>query len=231
VALRQLADLGVRRLGGLTMLRWFARLPIVAKAAIVVGALAVVAGGAYARAVKVLWQGSSAWGHVLLGRSTKTTISSGGCLLTCFTMALNSLRAKHLTPDVVNRMLVDAGDIVGPVTGRGPVFDGAMMVSDRAAVALGLQYFGRVVSRAAADLRPTVDEAFARNGLAILNVDHSGDGRPDHFALLVARDAGGYTAADPAPAELVRLDLGFRGRVDWNGVEKTYTPAGVFGLA
>jgi len=187
------------------------------KAVLAAVGLALVAGGAaVARAVVPLWQGGAAWGSRKLGFG-ESTIGKAGCLLTLFTMASNSLLGTSYTPDVVNEMLK-----------RAQAFTGSNIFPDRAAAALGLVLGERVYS--AADARRVVDAALERGGLAVVHVDHNGDGKGDHFILVNGRGAGGYTAADPAPAKIVQLSSSLAGVVKWGSVSKNYVPVGAFAL-
>lgn len=56
----------------------------------------------------------------------------------------------------------------------------------------------------------------ARGGFCIVNVDHTGDGIPDHFVLVVDyHPAGGYIAIDPAPGSTFHLRPDMTGDSVW----------------
>jgi hypothetical protein len=204
------------------------KIPTWAKVGVGLGVLSVVAGGvAVVRSVRPFWQGGGDWGAQLLGDSS-TTIAKAGCLLTLFTMASNALRGTNYTPGQVNAKLRAAG-----------AFDAvakANLWPDRAAAALGLRFGPRLsqddrVKPTAAAIRALVDETLRKGGLAVLHVDHNGDGRGDHFVLINGRRAdGSYTAADPAPGAIVPLSSSLSGPVQWGSATKNYTPVGAFAL-
>ena len=168
------------------------------------------------RAVVPLWQSAAAWGKKQLGFGT-STIGAGGCLLTLFTMASNALKGTNYTPDVVNEILKSAS-----------AFSGSNLVTEKAAAALGLKRGERVYN--AAGLRAAVDAALAAGGLAVLQVDHSGDAVGDHFILVNGKNAAGYTAADPAPAKIIQLGPDLGGAVAWGSSTKVYKGLNVFSL-
>lgn len=70
-------------------------------------------------------QRDSRWSLVRLGFG-KTTIGTHGCFITCLSMMVDK------TPDVVNEILKKAG-----------AFNGDLLISEKAAEALNLDYFGK----------------------------------------------------------------------------------------
>jgi hypothetical protein len=212
--------------------------PAVVAAVVVVGAVA--AGGAvvaYA-AVNAFWQGDKRWGWMTLGFGS-STIHGGGCLLTLFTMAANTLLKKSLTPDVTNELLKMAGAFYVGDDGKGT----SLLVSEKAAPALGLKMLGRVRQETdargnvvstptLAEIRAVVDKALRARGLAVLHVNHDGGIKGQHFVLVNGRKRdGSYTAADPAPGKEVPLTAALGGKVSWGGPSPLdYRPVGAFGL-
>lgn len=210
---------------------------------VVLGVLgaAVVVGGAVAvsRAVEPFWQGASQWGGLKLGLGT-STISAGGCLLTLFTMATNTLRrpATKLTPDVVNELLKDARAFFVDANGVGT----SNLIVEAAAPALGLKLRGRVRQDFNArgelvqqptlqEIRAVVDGALNAGGLAVVQVNHDGGVRGQHFVLVNGRKKdGSYTAADPAPGKVVPLDKSLGGQVRWGSKVLPYRAVAAFGL-
>lgn len=109
------------------------------------------------------------WKDIKLGFG-QTTIGGYGCFLTCLSMLVGK------TPDVVNQMLKSGG-----------AFHNDLIISDRAAVVLGLQYSGKEYDiNKSPDWFPSIKE-----------VDMSpAAGKQQHFVVRIT-DAGKKYILDP----------------------------------
>lgn len=69
------------------------------------------------------------------------------------------------------------------------------------------------------------DGFFVGGGFCIINVDHTGDDRPDHFLVIVRRNGNGWDAIDPACGDVfIANDL--TAEADWKGKRKHYVVLG-----
>lgn len=178
----------------------------------------------------------------LLGFSKKSSIAGKGCFVSCVAMA-TQLSSTILDPKQVNE---------SAKAGRGFVAGTDSLILERAAKASGLcapeelrlrdldvaDEFDIELARQTIDCSllpydqgaPGVGGFFVGGGFCIANVDHTGDGNPDHFILIVGRHPdGGWSALDPAPGASIRIGPDFKGVSRWSAdVEKHYV---VWGLA
>lgn len=167
-------------------------------------------------------QGDKRWRDQTLGRGS-STLWKGGCLVTCFAMAVERLLGKEMTPEVVNARCKVAG-----------AFTNSMLAPREAAKALGLVLVERErdVPWTDPDLVRITNEALAAGGLAIVHVDSDNDTVGQHFVLVVEKLVDGtYLALDPAPGAEVKLSSQLVGISYWGKVAKHYKPVGAMRIA
>ncbi len=206
---------------------WFKGLTTWQKVAVVGGgfwaaSLFIGGGVVVSKAVRGLVQNSSAWGGNQLGFGS-STIGRGGCLITALTMAVNAILGRSLSPADVNQI----GRNVGAFAPNSSDVDPAQL-----ARALGLKIGERIrgMPDDLGNMIRVVDEALLAGGLAVVHVDHEGDRDGDHFIVINAKTASGYTAVDPVNAKTIPLTAGLRGPSKWGGTTKNYVPMGAFSL-
>lgn len=196
-------------------------LPGWAKIAVVVGGAglgyALFFGGLSVR--RYLLQ-NGPWGGRLLGNSSSLTIGSAGCMLTSLTMAANLLTGTDWDPP-------DAQEII--LAGGG--FSGGLLKLPTAASTLGLSApeKERIHPHASVDaLRARIDDALAKGGVAMVNVDKAYTGTGEHFILVTKKTMKGYAGADPATGKDTFLDPStLSGVAMWGKVPHTYDVVGV----
>lgn len=155
------------------------------------------------------------WGKFKIGN---TTLAGAGCLITVFTIAVNALTGRTLTPDQTATLLAQKGGISS---------SGAATL-DKVTKELGVKIVNRIDHASPREIGEVVDQALANNSYAIVHVDKDGNETGDHFVVITERTASGYKAADPAPGKFITLDQNFRGQSNWgNQGIKTYAGVGV----
>lgn len=126
------------------------------------------------RILEIYSQRDPRWSGVPLGFSKKTTIGSHGCFVTCFAMMVRK------EPHIVNQILKEANAFGGP--------DRDLIISERAAKALGMEYFGKETN---IDNVPNME-------ISIKEVDMSpAPGKQQHFVIRIAGDKDKKVIIDP----------------------------------
>lgn len=171
-----------------------------------------------------LWQNDKRWGSLRLGDG-QSTIGHAGCLLTLLCEAASRQAGRTgITPPHANEALRKAG-----------AFSGSNLIVELAARALGMESPAeeKVKGLPGDDkLQIALSGALSR-GMAIVHVDHDGDGVGNHFILAISMSAMGakhmyVECTDSALAKTVRLSWpGLSAQVEWAGVPKTYRAVSV----
>jgi hypothetical protein len=160
-----------------------------------------------------------------------STLGRKGCLVTAVAIASSGLAAVSVSPRGVNEAARKGGGFVAG-TGSGRLPQMAASVGLVAHDALRVRDLDPSVPAEAARLRHVIDCALAETegffvggGFCIINVDHTGDDRPDHFLVIVRRNGNGWDAIDPACGEVfIANDL--TAEADWKGKRKHYVVLG-----
>jgi hypothetical protein len=194
----------------------------------------------------LLKQNDGRWGQHVLGRRMSSagrtfTIGGQGCLLTCLSMAVASLKQiVPVPPDQLNDMLVTKG-----------CFDGPLLYVEHAAREMGAKAPNSERVRATTANTELVADAIKRcfddRKIAILHVDHDdgargGDVFGDHFVVAFRRNGQTIVCGDPATATIVDIDATtVRGHTRWPKfdaktgkaamIDKNYTVVGVIPIS
>lgn len=160
-----------------------------------------------------------------------STIGRKGCLVASVAIATSGLAPATFTPSGVNDAARKGGGFVAG-TGSGRLPQMAASVGLVAPDALRVRDLDPSVPAEAARLRQVIDCALAEadgffvgGGFCIINVDHTGDDRPDHFLVIVRRNGNGWDAIDPACGDVfIANDL--TAEADWKGKRKHYVVLG-----
>lgn len=184
-------------------------------------------GSAGTKSVETLAQGDPRWGGFLVGNTTDRTktYANVGCVTTAITAALNALRGTRFTPADLR-----PGAAAGLNSSH---YQGASIISDTAAPALGLVIAGRIApalsnrsAQGLANMRAAIERALAGGGLALVRVDYDlTTADANHTVVCFARDPTGYLCMDPAGGK--RITLSFDGLFTQRTPTKTYAAVGV----
>lgn len=182
-------------------------------------------------------QSDPLWSKDLLGLSPTSTVGGYGCLVASIA-SVSPLGETPMTPGELNAIgRAKGGFVTGSGIGRlerlaklaGLVAPERLRIRDHdPADPIDHRVMIDLIRRSLAG--PEVaDGFFVEPGAVILNVDHTGDARPDHFLALVAHAAGGFAGLDPAPGRGVSIPTSLRAfPVRWSPKTlKTYTVVGI----
>lgn len=169
-------------------------------------------------------QNDDAWSMDFLGHSPSSRLGGKGCMPSSVAMAVSNLTDRRMTPRDVNDAARKAGGFVAG-TGTGILERMAASVKLLAPESMRVREKDPSVKGDVSALTDLIEavlggklgpfKANTPRGL-IVNVDHSGDGKPDHFVYLHGRHpGGGWILLDPAPGSMVHLLPTMMATADW----------------
>jgi len=148
-------------------------------------------------------QGDAQWGSRTLGVSK--TLSSHGCAVTASAMAMSKISGQVIDPGQLDAYL-DAN--------KG--YDGNNLYWGKAANMAGLSATSGGMNF------NTLNQQLDAGRPVVLAVDHTGDGKTDHYITLTGRNGNTYYANDPATGASMTMSLQ-NGKLVGNSANKKYT--------
>jgi hypothetical protein len=122
--------------------------------------------------IKIENQLDKKWKEWYIGTAKAFSFAGNACFLFCFTYLYSVKMGKQISPGVVDKMFID-----------GDVYNGALIISEKAAKVLGLEYFGREYNvDKPPDWSPSIKEVdFSIKG-----------GKQQHFVIRITDKTGRY---------------------------------------
>lgn len=164
-------------------------------------------------------QADKRWSKMQLGEGA-STLGKGGCLVTCFGIARETLIGEVATPDITNAKCKIAKAFLAGTS---------KLVPRLAAPALGLELLERVdeVQPTDPNIVRVVKRGLDAGGVAIVEVDHNRLAGGDHFVVVFEQQIDGtFRAWDPAPGVVLTLAPNLTGLSYWGREVKSYQPVG-----
>ena len=147
-------------------------------------------------------QGDAQWGSRTLG--TGLSLSSHGCAVTSTAMALSKISGNVVDPGELDAFLDNNGG-----------YDGNSIYWDKAAKMAGMS------AKTGGMNFDTLNQQLDAGRPVVIGVDHTGDGKTDHYVTLTGRNGNNYSANDPATGKEMSFTLQ-NGQLVGQSGSKTY---------
>ena len=151
-------------------------------------------------------QGDAQWGGRTLG--TSKTLSSHGCAVTASAMALSKISGQVIDPGQLDAYL----DSNKGYDGNNLYWGKAAGMAGMSATSGGMNF-------------DTINKQLDAGRPVVIAVDHTGDGKTDHYVTLTGRNGNTYSANDPATGKEMSFNLQ-NGKLVGQSNNKTYQSSG-----